>query len=120
MAQTIAPGEIHARTVPYVPPSAVRLRTEVDVVEVPVVVRDGQHRAVAGLTKNNFEVYDTGVRQTITAFSEQRFTSQVDAGGGAKPAAIPAASAGTKGEPRPRFVTLCFDDLNTEEVLQER
>jgi VWFA-related protein len=114
MAQTIAPGEIHARTVPYVPPSAVRLRTEVDVVEVPVVVRDGQHRAVAGLTKNNFEVYDTGVRQTITAFSEQRFTSQVDAGGGAKPAAIPAASAGTKGEPRPRFVTLCFDDLNTE------
>jgi VWFA-related protein len=113
-AQSIAPDEMHARTVPYVPPPPVRLRTEVDVVEVPVVVRDGQHRAVAGLTRNNFEVYDTGVRQTITAFSEQRFTSPVDAGGGAKPAVVPAAPAGPKGEPRPRFVTLCFDDLNMD------
>jgi VWFA-related protein len=114
MAQSIAPDEMHARTVPYVPPPPVRLRTEVDVVEVPVVVRDGQHRAVAGLAKNNFEVYDTGVRQTITAFSEQRFTAQVDAGGGAKPAVVPAAPAGPKGEPRPRFATLCFDDLNMD------
>jgi VWFA-related protein len=113
MAQSIAPDEIHARTVPYVPPSPVRLRTEVDVVEVPVVVRDGQHRAVAGLTKNDFEIYDTGVRQTITAFSEQHFTSQVDTGG-AKPAVVPAAPAGPKGEPRLRFVTLCFDDLNSD------
>ena len=105
---------MHARTVPYVPPSPVRLRTEVDVVEVPVVVRDGQRRAVAGLTRNDFEIYDTGVRQTITAFSEQHFTSQVDAGGGTKPAVVPAAPAGLKGESRPRFVALCFDDLNSE------
>jgi VWFA-related protein len=86
-------------------------------VEVPVVVRDGQHRAVAGLTKNNFEVYDTGVRQTITAFSEQHFTSQADAGSGTKPAivaAAPAGAAGPKSEPRPRYVALCFDDLNMD------
>ena len=88
---------MHARTVPYVPASPVRLRTEVDVVEVPVVVRDRQHRAVAGLTRNDFEIYDTGVRQTITAFSEQHFTSQVDAGGGAKPAFVPAAPADAAG-----------------------
>jgi VWFA-related protein len=113
IAQSIPPGEMHARTVPYVPPSPVRLRTEVDVVEVPVVVRDGQHRAVAGLTKNSFEIYDTGVRQTITAFSEQRFTPHLDAGGGAMPAAA-ADVAVPKGESRPRFVTLCFDDLNTD------
>jgi VWFA-related protein len=114
MAQSVAPDEAHARTVPYVPPSPVRLRTEVDVVEVPVVVRDGQHHAVAGLTKNNFEIYDTGVRQTITAFSEQHLTSQADAGGGAKPFVFLAAPAGRKGESRPRFVALCFDDLNTD------
>ena len=113
-AQSIAPEEIHAQTVPYVPPSPVRLRTEVDVVEVPVVVRDGQHRAVAGLTRNDFEIYDTGVRQTITAFSEQHFTSQVDAGGGANPVFVLEAPAGRKGESRPRFVALCFDDLNSE------
>jgi VWFA-related protein len=116
-AQSIAPDEAHARTVPYVPPFPFRLRTEVDLVEVPVVVRDGQHRAVAGLTKNNFEVYDTGVRQTITAFSEQHFTSQADAGSGTKPAivaAAPAGAAGPKSEPRPRYVALCFDDLNMD------
>ena len=105
---------MHARTVPYLPPTPVKLRTEVDVVEVPVVVRDGQHRAVAGLTRNDFEIYDTGVRQTLTAFSERHFTSQVAADGGAKPAVVPAAPVGPKGEPRPRFVALCFDDLNMD------
>ena len=117
MAQSVAPDEAHARTVPYVPPPKVTIRTEVDVVEVPVVVRDGQHRAVAGLTKNNFEVYDTGVRQTITAFSEQHFTSQADAGSGTKPAIVAAAPAGAaepKDEPRPRYLALCFDDLNMD------
>jgi VWFA-related protein len=40
----------------------------------------------------------------------------LDAGGGTKPAAAAAAAdaAGPKSEPRPRFVTLCFDDLNTD------
>ncbi len=116
-AQSIAPDEMHARTVPYVPPPPVTVRTEVDLVEVPVVVRDGQHRAVAGLTKDDFEVYDAGKKQTITAFSVQRFTSPVDAGGGAKAAVLPAAAAdvaGPKGEPRSRFVALCFDDLNID------
>jgi VWFA-related protein len=108
---------MHARTVPYVPPPPVTVRTEVDLVEVPVVVRDGQHRAVAGLTKDDFEVYDAGKKQTITAFSVQRFTSPVDAGGGAKAAVFPAAAAdaaGPKSEPRSRFVALCFDDLNID------
>jgi VWFA-related protein len=116
-AQSIAPDEMRARTVPYVPPSPVTMRTEVDLVEVPVVVRDGQHRAVAGLTRDNFEIYDAGKKQTITAFSVQRFTSPVDAGGGAKAAVSPAAAAdaaGPKGEPRFRYVALCFDDLNID------
>jgi VWFA-related protein len=114
MAQSIAPDEMHARTVPYVPPPPIKLRTEVDVVEVPVVVRDGQHRAVAGLTRNNLAIYDTGVRQTITAFSEQRFAPPPDAVGGIKPAVVPASPAGPKSEPQSRFVTLCFDDLNMD------
>ena len=118
-AQSIASDEMHARTVPYVPPSLVTLRTEVDVVEVPVVVRDGQHRAVPGLTRDDFEIYDAGKKQAITAFSVQSFTPQGDAGGGAKPAAIPAAAAATAtatAGPRPRFVALCFDDLNIDQA----
>jgi VWFA-related protein len=116
-AQSIAPDEMQAHTVLYVPPPPVTLRTEVDLVEVPVVVRDGQHRAVAGLTKDDFEIYDAGKKQAITAFSVQRFTSPMDAGGGAKAALFPAAAAdaaGPKGETRSRFVALCFDDLNID------
>jgi VWFA-related protein len=108
---------MHARTVPYVPPTPVALRTEVDLVEVPVVVRDGQHRAVAGLTKDDFEIYDAGKKQTITAFSVQRFISPAATSGAAKAAVLPAAAgdaAGPKGEPRSRFVALCFDDLNID------
>jgi VWFA-related protein len=114
IAQSIPPGEMHARTVPYVPPTPVKLRAEVDVVEVPVVVRDRQHRAVAGFKRDDFEIYDTGVRQTITAFSEQHFTTPVDAAGGARPAVVPPAPVRPKGESRPRFVALCFDDLNMD------
>jgi VWFA-related protein len=113
----MAPDEMQARTVPYVPPPPLTVRTEVDLVEVPVVVRDGRHRAVAGLTKDDFEIYDAGKKQTITAFSVQRFISPVDAGGGAKAAVTPSAAAdgaGPKGETRSRFVALCFDDLNID------
>ena len=113
--QSIAPDEMHARTVPYVPPSPITLRTQVDLVEVPVVVRDGQHRAVAGLTRDDFEVYDTGKKQAITAFSVQRFRPRGDAAGGTKPAVVPAATAEAAG-PRPRFVALCFDDLNIDQA----
>jgi len=112
-AQRIAPDEMHARTVPYAPPPALTLRTRVDLVEVPVVVRDGRRRAVAGLTKDDFELYDTGKRQAITVFSEEHFLAGVDTGG-TKPAIAPAAPAGEKSEPRPRFVALCFDDLHTD------
>ncbi len=118
-AQSIAPDEMHARTFPYLPPSTVTLRTQVDLVEVPVVVRDGQRRAVAGLTRDDFEIYDAGKKQTITAFSVQHFTPQGDTSSGTKPAAVAAASAdvaATKGESRPRFVALCFDDLNTDVI----
>ncbi|MGD0668245.1 MAG: VWA domain-containing protein [Bryobacteraceae bacterium] len=117
-AQSIAPDEMHARTFPYLPPSTVTLRAQVDLVEVPVVVRDGQRRAVAGLTRDDFEIYDAGKKQTITAFSVEHFTPQGDTNSGAKSAAVPSPAhvAALKGESRPRFVALCFDDLNTDMI----
>jgi VWFA-related protein len=90
----------------------VALRADVTVVEVPVVVRDGRHRAVAGLTRDDFELYDSGRRQTITAFSVQHLAPQAGGGAGATPAA-PAHTAAPQTTPRPRFVALCFDDLHT-------
>jgi VWFA-related protein len=116
-AQSIAPDEMRAWTVPYVPPSPVTLRTQVDLVEVPVVVRDGQRRMVAGLTRDDFEIYDSGKKQAITAFSVQSFTPQGDAGG-TRPA-VAADVAEPKGPPRPRFVALCFDNLHMDAAALE-
>jgi VWFA-related protein len=106
-AQTIAPDEMHARTFPYFPPSPLTLRTEAKLVEVPVVVRDGRRRAVAGLTRDDFEIYDAGTKQTISAFSVESFGSpgsKADAGSG----------SGPKSPPRPRVIALLFDDLHTD------
>jgi VWFA-related protein len=111
MAQSIAPDEMHARTLPYVPPSAVTLSTQVDLVEVPVVVRDGRNRAVAGLTQDDFELYDSGKKQAITAFSAERFPSP-----GLVSAAQPAVGGAPNSESRPRFLALLFDDLNSDQI----
>ncbi|HEX3067733.1 MAG TPA: VWA domain-containing protein [Thermoanaerobaculia bacterium] len=45
-----------------------RETVNVNVVEVPVSVADSSGNAVRGLTAANFEVYDNGKKQTITAF----------------------------------------------------
>lgn len=94
-AQSIPSDEIHSHTIPYVPPSNV-IRTEVRIVEVPVVVRDSHFHAIAQLTKDDFEIEDNGTKQPITSFSVQNFKAQNS----------------RKESPRPRFLALCFDDLH--------
>jgi VWFA-related protein len=101
-AQSVPADEIRSRTEPYVPPSGVTLRTEVRVVEVPVVVRDDRFRAVAGLTRDDFEIYDNGKKQAISSFSVQSFAPHGEA----------SVAAASKDAPRPRFLALCFDDLH--------
>jgi VWFA-related protein len=113
-AQSIAPDEIHSHTVPYVPPQAIALRTEVRVVEVPVVVRDGFLHAVSGLTRDDFEIYDNAKKQEITGFSVENFTPLGDA------AVAAATGAPSKGPPRLRFLALCFDDLHLLPVFVTR
>ena len=111
-AQSILPGEMRAQTVPYVPPSMITVRAQVNLVEVPVVVRDSRRRAVAGLTQEDFELYDAGRKQAITAFSVQNFAPAADPGSG-KNRAVTAAAAAPAEATRPRFVALLFDNLNT-------
>jgi len=49
-------------------PSAPRFSTSTAAIVVDVVVRDRQHRAITGLRAADFEVYEDGVRQSITSF----------------------------------------------------
>src|ERR1051326_4317495 len=64
------PDEFTASSRLYQPPPPPNtLRSEVKLVEVPVVVRDNKHHAVAGLTQSDFQVFDSGKEQAVTMFS---------------------------------------------------
>lgn len=88
-------------------------QTKVNLVMVPVVVRDREGRAVGNLRQEDFQLFDKGKPQAITKFS-------VEKGGRAVGAASPAGSA--QGEaPLPglrmlpdHYVAYVFDDLHTE------
>jgi len=112
VAQGIPSDELRARSLPYVPPPPPNvLKSEVNLVEVPVVVRDGKHRAIAGLKQTDFQVFDMGKKQEVTTFSMETyaFTATTPAAG-APAGAAPAPAAETH---RPRFITLCFDNIAT-------
>ena len=91
--------------------------TRVNLVMVPVVVRDRQGRVVAGLTKDQFRLLDTGKPQEISRFTVEKAGSQ--------PTVVrPLEEQGTVGEgvpaPRPlaamprRFIGYLFDDVHVE------
>jgi Ca-activated chloride channel homolog len=48
-----------------------RIRVEVNLVLVPATVTDPMNRLVTGLEKENFEIYDNNIGQTIKSFSTE-------------------------------------------------
>jgi VWFA-related protein len=94
----------------YWPPSQFTLRTDSNLVEVGVVVRDSRGRAIGGLGKDDFEIEDAGKKREITAFSVETFAPIV-----AQPSAAKTADAipeNTKSQLRLRYVALLFDDFS--------
>ncbi len=84
--------------------------TIVTAVEVPVrVLRSGE--AVKGLTRDDFEVYENGVKQQISGFE---IISRKIAGT-AKEAALPTASL----PPKPRLFVLIFDIFDYNDAIGE-
>jgi len=101
----------------------VTFKVKVNLVLVPVVVRDAKGNAVGTLRQEDFQLFDRGKPQTIKHFSLE--TAETRA---AKAQAVSPESAGDKtaGKEAPavpqRFVAYVFDDLhlNFGEISQSR
>lgn len=95
------------------PPPVVR--SFVNEVLVPAVVRDAQGRAVGNLKKENFQVFDDGKLKTITGFTIINRATEPSAAKSSAPSPdaidAPALSQQTS-HPQQRFVALLFDDYN--------
>jgi len=112
-SQQISEQELRFDTQPYAP--ATTLRIHRDVIQVDVVVRGADGKALDGLKEGDFKIQDKGKEQVITQFTVERAEPGIV--GGQAPSQT-SASARAPSSPavvanRQRFIALFFDDRNT-------
>ncbi|MBV8568990.1 MAG: VWA domain-containing protein [Acidobacteriaceae bacterium] len=88
--------------------SDVTFQSKVNLVMVPVVVRDRDGRAIGNLTKEDFQLSDKGKSQVISKFSIEKTAAASE-----KPAKPDISIGGPDNSPN-RFVVYLFDDLHAE------
>jgi len=107
IGQTQQPTEMAQKDEPAV------FKARVNLVAVPVVVRDRQGKAIGSLTKEDFQLFDRGKPQYIARFSVEKAGTRV-----IQPIEIEAADPTAKGiEGKPvevadGFTALLFDDVH--------
>ncbi len=101
--------------------------TEVNVVNVDVVVTDSGGRPVTGLGKQDFELYDGGQRREISNFFAVFGGAAVPLDSSAEPVLVPAgektpagAAPPRAGEPEPLHLILFVDNVNLKPAHRKR
>jgi VWFA-related protein len=107
--------------------------SKVNLVSVPVVVRDSKGRAVGNLRQEDFRLFDKGKLQVITKFSVQHNATAAATPAGLAAIALPTGNADAANSPpaapKPgppvlpdRYVAYVFDDihLNGEDLARVR
>ena len=90
----------------------VTFRSRVDLVLVPVVVRDAKGHTIGNLRKDDFRVYDEGKPQIVTYFSAVTPEARVSEAKTAKETGVAEPGAPTAVIPK-RFLAYLVDDLHT-------
>ena len=95
------------------PADTYTFKSNVNVVLVPVLVRDRQGREVGNLRKEDFQLFDDGKRQSISGFMIQKREPHERDAHAAGPPLISSATP----PPRPpivpnRFIVFLFDDMH--------
>src|SRR6185437_7122475 len=110
--QGIPSDEARLQTGAYWPRSDLVLRAETKSVEVGVVVRDERGRPVGGLTKDDFQIEDSGKKADITAFRADVAQPAIAPGtGSASSESVTPPTSATPTNAR-RYIGLFFDDFS--------
>ena len=102
---TANPPEINTHEAP------ITFSSRVNLISVPVVVRDATGRAAGNLKKEDFQVFDKGKLQTITKFSIEESREAVEVRGGTAIARVAPAPEATLPE---RYVAYLVDDVHLD------
>jgi VWFA-related protein len=95
--------------------------SRINLVTVPVVIRDRDGRPVGSLRQEDFQLFDKGKAQTIT-----RFSIETSGAAAAKAPDAPLPATASSEPPKPvlpsRFVAYLFDDVHSKvgDLLQGR
>ena len=117
-----APAKSEPEVVSHEAPATFSSR--VNLVSVPVVIRDREGRAVGGLRQEDFQLFDKGKLQVITKFTIQTSTAAPVSADSA--ASVAGNAAGPSAAPKPelpdRYVAYFFDDIHMQagDLLQAR
>ena len=103
---------------PQMPP--VTFRSEVNYVEVDAVVRDGQGSFVRDLRQGDFQVFEDGVPQTVTAFSLIDIPVTLSERALFLPEDLEPDVRSNTGPPEGRLYVLLLDDIHTDAMRSVR
>ena len=96
-------------------PATAIFRSSMNLVQVPVVVRDKNSQTVGTLKVEDFHLSDSGKPQIISKFNVEKFetTAAASKASAAKPVSVDAPASAIQVTPLPdRFVGYLFDDIH--------